>query len=630
MKTGVPRDHIFIDTETIDTSYGPFGEPQKHKLYLGAACYARLERGKWTRRKWLDFSGQDEFWKWILTVSRKKSTPIAWACNVMFDQEILGLRKRIDSGEYVIPALQPRPKHLRGRARKYWKPLPFFAESPPTCWGVEHVATKRRLIFADTLNFLPSSVAELGETLKIPKLLYPQSDDGREAWAAYCRRDVEVIMEAIRRLLCFHFDNDCGRWGWTLASNADNLYRHRLREQPFIPHLIPSVRKLERGAYFGGQFECYRLGRVDTILTQVDATGLYPYVMAQGNLPVKLIEYKLVPRLGAVAPNFLDRSYIADVLVDTINTEYPKRVKRGVVYPLGTYWTQLAGPELEEALAAGEIGAVASWARYELGDPLGPFARTLWDWRDSALQAGDKFAAKLAKQISVAMSGKIGQLNRRWKGCPEYGYCPGWLSWVECVPSENRLREFRSLSGAVQEKLITDDKKNSFPALAAFITSAGRVFMRKVRKVCGAKNVLYQACDALHVSDDGLRRMQLEGLMQPRKLGGFKIDGVAPFVVYQGLNHYRWGWVEVISGVQKQHEVISTNTYRDVRFEGVEQLFSRPPDDSIEIRSVVHHRKDLYWQAWVSDVSGRVKRFRLDEPSGGILPWSDTFSPPAG
>lgn len=626
-KTSVPRDHIFIDTETADTSFPPIDSVQRHKLVLGTACYARFSQGKWTRQKWLSFTQQDEFWTWLHAVYRKKTTPIIWACNVVFDQEILGLRKRIDTGEYVIPAMQPRPKNLRGRAKRYWRPLPFFVESPPTAWGVRHAETKRGWVLADTLNFLPYSVDSLGDMLEIPKLLYPLPDDGEQAWHAYCRRDVEIIMEAIRRLLTWHLANECGRFGWTLASNAETLYTTRLRDTPYIPHEIPSVRRLERAAYFGGQFECYRLGRVDQIMHQVDATGLYPYVMSQGGLPVKLIEYKHVDRRFAEFPDFLDKTYIADVLISTVNDEYPKRVKRGIVYPLGTYWTQLAGPELAVALERGQVLFVASWARYELGDPLGLFARTLWGLRDAAFSKGDEFGKRISKLLAVAMSGKIGQLNRRWKWVEDYGYCPGWHWWIDWGSTPEEFRELRSICGSVQERLTSDDRKKSFPALAAWITSAGRVFMRGVRSLCGAKHVTYQACDALHVTDEGLRRLHLEGKIRPRELGGFKIDSTAPWVVYQGLNHYRWGWQEVISGVRKEHEVLASNTYRDLRFEGVESLFSHAPNDSVEIKTVVHYRKDQYWQADVASESGRVKRFRIDETDGQCLPWPDTFVP---
>lgn len=566
-RTGVPGVVVFLDCETRDTGAPVSHGAHEHRLWFGYARAGRIEGGRLGRMKELRFEKAVTFWTWLDLVRKTSSVTWLFAHNLAFDLAAVGFWDQLEKGEFTLR--MERPKKPRGRGGRpgddgettVEKGL-ILTEDPPSavlCWH----RSGWRLHAVDTLNYFPMPLAKLGEAVGLEKLAMPPADAPRETWDAYCRRDVEILERSICQLSGWWGRAELGRWPLTIASGALSAWRER-----FL-HLVPDIpekkdqRDFERSAAWSGRLEALWVGavgpeaprdagpRIHQLTLEeapprgpfslVDATSFYGWLCASELVPVRTIESWDEETGGELACPPLGADCLAAVRIEHQTERFPVRTPAGVSWATGSYDTVLAGAELARAVELGAVQKTYRVLRYELGPLLGPFGAGLWEELKEAERL-DLGAVRLACKLMMArLAGKFAQRSGRWVDRPERVSPVAFGTWIEARVGQDIGRRFRSLGWLVQEREDGPDPEHCWPAVFAFITAAGREWLRGWWAAAGQANVLYLNTDGLITTAAGLERLEDAGLIRPGALGGLRVVETAATVEVRGPGSYRIG-----------------------------------------------------------------------------------------
>jgi hypothetical protein len=212
--------------------------------------------------------------------------------------------------------------------------------------------------------------------------------------------------------------------------------------------------------------------------------------------------------------------------------------------------TTLCGPELQLAHESGEIKAVHAWAEYKLTPCLQAFMR--WSnehKRQSQAHDHDGFAA-WAKGIGVALVGKLAARERTWQEMPEDTSGREWGESYD-IDKNGIVTRYRWVAGLCQKEVVGGWASESVPAVAAFITSHGRVQLLRSIECAKRRNCYYCDTDSLLVSREGYERLQDAGLLASDTLGKLRLLSVSDDAEVCGIKHYRMGGTIKCSGIPK-------------------------------------------------------------------------------
>lgn len=333
-----------------------------------------------------------------------------------------------------------------------------------------------------------------------------------------------------------------GRCGWqsTAGSQAMHLFRSVYHETPTLCHAEPRATTLERAALFGGRCECFRLGRLTGTSSMYDIRSMYPFLMANLSVPVRLRAVHELPDIDALQRLAAAHWTIADVAIETDEPEYPYRDNDAVVYPVGRYWTRLCGEELNHALSAGAVRGVRHAASYETERSLERYARELYALRCRSDARGDTLQSAWLKRLMVALPGKFGQQLCGWEDIPGAESPWEWAEWWSATEAGEPER-WRSLAWAVQRQMRGGFSHDSVPAITAAICAGGRRRLAEIMGCAGMEHVYYCDTDAVIVDDYGAESLTLGGWVRPGEWGFLQhVVSSADCEIF-GVKHYRIG-----------------------------------------------------------------------------------------
>lgn len=572
--TQLPGAHVVVDTET--TPIPASGAPTKcvHLLRCGVARYFRFEAGKVSRQKTLAFASSNVFWDWLIKQLDKRRPLTLWAHNLGFDLTALRFWELLETDEFRLSAPAGPTGGAGGAAgkKKPWSGC-LVTEDPPTIITVMHQggAVLRCL---DTMNWCPTSLADLGESLGMPKQPMPGEVASDEDWFGYCANDVEITCRVVQRILSFVADNDLGNFCPTIAGQSLHFYRHISPSIPFAEDDEQEHKALERRAYYQGERSvrfagaCVRpqLAGLAAMLGvpegtpivdkgpvyHVDVTSAYLAAMADGPFPVDWRGNMLSPTVDELTAVLRSREVIAEVKVSSGADPYPRRVGAEVYWSRGTFWTHLCGPELRLAIARGHVQAAGLVQVYVSMRPFDEFVRRVWSIRSDCLSRGDPFGARLAKQLGNCLHGRMAMRQHRWEIVPGLRHYPPWEQFWEQNPDTGAVETWRAVGGHVERPLPPGERPDSWPAVAAYTTCYHRLRMARYLEIAGPRDVLYVDVDALHVTEEGYQNLKREGCIADNELGKLKLVGVADQAIYYGVKDYAFGDKRVCSGLSKR------------------------------------------------------------------------------
>lgn len=527
---------------------------------------------------------------------------------------------------------------------------------------------RRRLMLVDSWNYLGQRIEEAGRALGLPKRRMPRDDASARSWERYCRRDTEVLERAMLTLLDWWDGEDLGRWGLTAGALAMAAYRHRfMGDLRLVHHADPQARRLERLALHGGRREIRRHGQLPQgWWAELDYVSHYLMTAAAIHVPVELKSVTDHPRqdvLDHVPPGC---GIIAEVTVKVSEGLVPVRHPRlGSLYPVGTFRTVLAQPELELVRERGELLAVHRAALYRTAPALEAWG----DWLlPRVLDPPDevpKVIRPMLKHWTESLIGKFGQ--RRPAGAPP----PNRHLWADreevTVHHGGTVREMPWADKPPEDPERGQDAYNAVPALTAWVHSAARVQLHRALELAGPDDVAYLDTDGFVIEarmDNLALLAQLDPAIRPgapcvldalpepkhavrwlspgarrapsqrlRELlraerevaGGMRLKSLFDCVVVHRPQDYELDGVEVIKGLPRERVKIGDRRYRAVYWPGVDwqERHTAPGTYMRPIREV--QLTEDYVRGWLcSDGRVRPLEVTLAGQDLAVVPWSRT------
>lgn len=587
----VPRSLVFFDCETTPIQDAKDENIHHLKLRLGVAKYLRLELGKETREQKIVFRDSFDFWQFLCEVSSPQRLTLAFAHNAIFDLCTNDITDAIHKYGWIPSA----PYASRDKDTGEWNAVDdnFLAalDCPPFLLCIQNVKTNARVLLLDTLNYFNCSLAELGETVGLPKLpiCFDSCDD--EELREYCERDVDIIKTAILSLIKWQSDLDLGNFRWTLPSNSYNAFRHRFLKHKIVLHDHAEAKTLERLSYFGGQTEVFStLKHVEPVYL-LDVRSLYPSVMLNNCFPVKLLDYQENLSEDFKWEEHLDSNAIAKVTLSTPVFTFPAKRNDATVYEKDEFTTYLAGPELEFALSNGLIMSCQSFATYECQPIFTEFVEYFWGMRQRYEANSETIWANLCKLFLNSLSGKFAQKTAAWKSIGGILNDRQWSQWVNYSLSTGRIDQFRSIGNRVQIKVEQGEHKNSFCAISAFITSFGRERLRLLRGFAGQENVYYQGVDSLVVNNRGYSNLLAIGEIDYGTLGRLRLVESSQSFHARGKMDYTFGERRIVAGLKRNAIETASDEFSQTIFSGSESLFKPAGERQITTTETTFHRR---------------------------------------
>ena len=520
-------DFIAVDTETRN-EHGKV-EAGRHRLHFGVY----IARVNGVRQHLASFTYAREFWRRTDRLCRKRL--IVYAHNWNFDGAILSVPTLLEFG---------------------WKCVTYINDGVPPVI-VEFRKGKRVLLLIDTLNYFRNSLDVLGESLGLPKLEMPQNDSAVD-WYKYASRDVEIVYEAIVKLEEFAKHIGLDGLPYTIGSMAFAYWRNMLGN-PIQIHSHTTTLDLERFSYKGGRSESFRRGVVSTDLFYLDVNSMYPYLMSVTPVPTRLDNYyqSASPLAFMEALDSPNLSLVADVTLRTDREAYGVILDGRLTFPVGRFRGVFTKPELEYAYDNDHIYTVHSFATYEAARPFSEYVSTLYPMRAEYKADGNIAFEYFVKIMLNSLYGKLGQRNAEWQ---EIDILPTEMRYIDI---DGVIYTVRNVMGAMQVQTPRGEAYNSFPAIAATITGAGRILLWNLIEKAQAHGgtVFYCDTDSLVVDRKGYEALKdLEG----SELGMLKLEGTFTRGQFYAAKDYYLDNKAKIKGVRKA--VPGVRQYRQLQF----------------------------------------------------------------
>lgn len=515
-KTETPEHFLFLDTETLPRRIDD--DTIEQVFRLGAAIYWHRARSRRVERvSPIIFYNADDLWVHVDHLSRAHSRLTILAHNTGFDLQALG---------------GPKALAIHG-----WIITKAIVDDPPFILKARKGTSS--LLLLDWYNYFRGSLAAAGSLLGVPKLPMPDFTKSDSEWLAYCRNDVQVLYRAVREYVEWIETNDLGNFAHTLAGQALNAYRHRFMPGPIYVHDRRSAIGLERRAYFGGRVELYKRSHLPTkTYTYVDINSAYASVMHAKTYPYALRRVIANPKIEKVKEWLKTHAVIADVELETPVPLYPCRMDGRLVFPVGSFTTTLATPELGLAMTRSHVRRVTLCAIYSRANLFRSWVEQTYEMRSSAKRRGNHFQDEMLKRLSNSLFGKFGQRNYEWTRVGEERGREDEI-WKELHISTGTVVTFRRLGGIKEKRTKMTEGFNSFVGIAAHVTSEARMLLLSYIEQAGWAHTFYCDTDSLIVDEEGAA--SLAPSISPSELGKLKIEGIADDVELLAPKNYRFG-----------------------------------------------------------------------------------------
>ena len=575
--TAIPRYILAVDTETLPHPDDTTGKRFSHRLRLGVVISVRIQNEKVVGRKVHRFRTKQAFWQIVASYAKSNYTVWIVAHNALFDMVIAGMPEEFENAKMFIEWPRSRRSKQNSKDTESTSKPVICIESPPTVIAARIGETQGRVVIVDTLNWFQCPLSDLGKSCGLEKLPMPPFSADSETWFRYCERDTEIVLETFLSLIKWVKDNDMGMFRYTGPSQAIAAFRHRWMKSEILLHDNAAVKVIERSGYFGGRFECFRLGPIAETVHQYDCNALFPTVMANNAYPQCLERFELRTEYVDRLDDFSHSRAIAECEISTTSGYLPFRSPKGVIYPNGAFKTTLCGPELELAIEAGAVLKIRSWAEYGTGPLFNEWVSDLWQMRSKYKAEGNLLYERFTKMLMNSLYGKFGQRSPEWITTNERSDALPWMQWIVSNSTLGVKKHFRSFGWLVQERqerearhhaempvhdwqyhtqgFMEGELWSTFIAIPAFVTANARIYMNNLRAIAGRENTLYQGVDSLVVNNQGRTRLENAGCVNESELGKLRLQISADHGEIFGCSDYRIGDKIVIAGLSRPSTV---------------------------------------------------------------------------
>ena len=468
-----------------------------------------------------------------------------------------------------------------------------------------------RLVILSTTNWFDQSLRELGHLLGLAKGEVDFNSATRAELKAYCKRDVEIIIAAIRYYIAFLKANDLGKLSWTKASQAFNTYRYRFMSARIYSPSHPGSVQLARDGYYGGRVEAFFIGEcTGGPFVSLDVNSMYSYVMRRWRYPSQLVEYLTDPAPERLATILSTHGVMARAVVDTPDPVYPIYFNKRTVFPVGCFETVLSTGGLSWALERGHVVRVTEAAVYTLEDLFTEYVDYFHALRLGYKEQGNAIMAKLCKYMENSLYGKFAQhdyitdiedneTGRDYYSEDIYDFIHGGVVTRSCFMNKQIIQYPRG------------EGKASCVAVAAHITEYARLVLWEIIEGIGPERVLYCDTDSVKIRVSDLDRVLWP--IHPTDLGALKVEQRSARLEIGGAKNYRTDAGRHIKGIPTSAREREKGVFTFASFEGQASHLRGSHVVGSRVREVTRVLRHRYNKGVVG-ADGRVTPFRFSAP----------------
>lgn len=490
-----------------------------------------------------------------------------------------------------------------------WRVTTAIIDDPPFILKARRGSES--LLILDWYNYFRGTLASAGDLLGVPKMPMPDFSATDDKWRTYCRNDVRVLYEAMRRYIAFLHAYDLGTFTHTLAGQSLSAFRHRFMDHDIFIHTRKDAIDVEREAYYGGRVEMYAHKQLPSrTYTYADINSAYPAVMRDGIFPTAFVGMEHDVSIRKANRILTHSLAIGECIVRTDRPLFPLRSEGRLIFPVGEFRTVLATPELRLALERGLVSEITTLVRYDGAQIFTRFIDEMYELRKDAKKKGDELWNELLKRMMNSLFGKFGQHNYEWTDLLiQKGKADG--IWRELDKDTGRIRTFRRIAGVLSERSEKEEGYNSFVAIAAHVTSASRVLLLSYIEKAGWDHVYYCDTDSLILDEEGVEGLRRD--LDPYALGKLKVERTADNVRLLAPKNYVFGDIVKHKGRKNNAKPLPDHRYEQEQFVSLVGALRMGWNGGPLVRRVVKRDRLTYKKGVIQD-DGRVAPFKLYVP----------------
>ena len=565
-----PRNWIFVDTESTIEVKG--SSVEIHRFRLGAAIYWRCDRlGHTLKTVECRFYKSSKFWQFVDDVSERDRRVVIVGFNIGFDIRLLdGFRIPVKRG-YILKS--------------------FYMDQRTTL--ITYKGKKRTIQVIDAANFFHGRLEDWAKLVGLNKIdvdFYSCSDS---ELMDHCVRDVEILMRLWQQWIRFLHTHDFGCFGRTLPSQSFNAFRHRFYDGSIYIHDNVDATNLERSAYYGGRCSVFRAGIGENPpYWHVDVNSLYPHIMRTTQVPVRFIGIHDNIELSWLTEQMNNFHVIGSVYVNCDIPCIPYRQYNSLIFPVGQFNTIISYSELEYAISTFMIEQVHTASLYDCALVFRDYVEYLYDLRMHFKQQGNRLYERMCKLMMNSLYGKFGQRGMRWE---LVDYNPNLSDDIEEMICDDTGKFIRQvvICGHVFEYVDEGESYNSFPAIAAEITSAARMYLWNLISIAGQDHVWYCDTDSLIVDQQGYEN--LKEYLNDTELGKLKLVQQINHLHIHAPKQYEADGIVKCKGVPSNAEILANNKYQYLQFEGIRGALTNRRLDHVYARRVNKNISEIFY-----------------------------------
>lgn len=491
-----PPRVIFLDSETRTEGSG---QTETEVLRCWAAqLVRRRDRRRAGQVSWADGETQDQAAAAIDRWCSEEKTTWLYAHNVGFDLVTTRLAQNLAvhgwqlSSRFGLSSNAPWCVLHKGRreVRPHLGERDDPAAPPRVKW--DHTLT-----ITDSFSLLPVALEQISAYTAADKPPLPAQDDSPAAWMARCRADVAVLAQAVLDVMDWWEDNEAGRWAVTGPACGWASYRHTIQTGDVLISGDPDVLAVEHAACYGGRRDVFKVGSLPRgRYAEIDFTAAYPTIAANVPLPRKVMG-RLTPGMAeAILSGRCPYGMIAEAEITTDRPRWPLRSLGRVFYPVGTFRTVLAGPDIAAAHARGQLVSIGAGWFYSMSGHMAPWARWvlgLLNAPEGQVKGPVRIAAKNWSRAVIGKTAQRGWRTTSWPGPPS----DDWAYEEAFIAGSDHRASITGLAGDYWLSVADQDGSHEFPAILAYVEAHVRQRLNDVIEHAPAGAVIQCDTDGL-------------------------------------------------------------------------------------------------------------------------------------
>lgn len=519
----VPVKWMFFDSETV-TEVVDGVDTQRFKL--GWTCYWDRWSGHWPGiKEWNYWESEEDVCKYFHEVCNRDRQLLLVGHNIFFDLQACGFFHYMTEWK--------------------WK-LDFIYDK-----GMTYILRCKRsgatLTVLSTTNWFDQSLRGLGKVVGLEKGEVDFRTATKDELMVYCRRDVEILVKAMKYYIDFLRKNRLGKFSITKASQAFSSYRHRFMDHKILLHVKQEAKMLEREAYIGGRCECFRIGeQTGGPFVLLDVNSMYSFVMKTHEYPWEIVEWNQHLDIERYTDILKSHCVVAEVEVDTPEPVFAVRQGGKTIFPVGNFVCFLCSRGMQYALEHGYLKRIINSAVYRKANLFEGYIDYFHALRMKYKRQENEVMALLTKYMENSLYGKFAQKKMIKDEYDEYTGREYWREDVLNIDT-GEMTIITNLMNKCIVQYSEGESDESFPAIAAHITEDARLILWDIMNYVGRVNVLYCDTDSVWMRDRdiewGWRNISVT------YLGALKIQQRTDRLYIGGAKNYRTDKSRHIKGI---------------------------------------------------------------------------------